>query len=476
VDKAPVEIVSDPRRPDRTVENGLSCMSCHTRGIIPKADQVRTHVEKNAQAYSRADVEAVKALYVPEARTRALMEEDTERFVAALKKAGVPADGTEPVAATALRYEAVLDLAAVAAEFGLRTEDFSRRLNQSPALARALGSSLARGGTVQRQALQTAFPEVVREFRLVEDKATPPAATAGPTRFTGHSEKILCLAFSPDGRLAVSGSEDRTLRLWDVTTGKELGRLEGHRDAVTAAAFSADGRTVLSGGKDRTLRLWDVATDKELRRFSGHADAVRTVALSPDGRRALSGGADRSLRVWDVETGKELATFTGHKGAVTCVAFSPDGRLALSGSTDYTAAVWDLEARQLRRRLTGHAREVFSVAFSPDGRRALSGGEDKTARLWDVESGEELRRLEGHANAVICVAFAPDGRRILTASSQYQAADQTLRLWDAQSGKQLWAHGGKDGDGVTGAAFSPDGRQALTANLDIALRLWQLAK
>jgi mono/diheme cytochrome c family protein len=480
LDRAPVEIVSDPRRPDRTVEPGLSCMSCHSRGLIFKADQVRAHVEKNAAAFSRADASAVRAIYVPEEKLRALVQEDSDRFLKALEKTGVAADAPEPVAAAALRYEDVLDLAEAAAEVGLPAEEFTKRLGDSPALTRVLGALQTRGGTVQRSAFQAVFADVLRELRpaaparagIMEGRSLLPAAAAP---FSGHTGVVGSIAFAPDGKLAVSGGEDQTVRLWKVADGSEVQRFTGHTEEVLSVAFRPDGKQVVSGSRDRTVRVWDVESGKELLRLTGHTDRVSSVAFAPDGRHILSGGWDQTVRLWDAESGKEVQRCTGHTDRVSSVAFAPDGASALSGGHDGSVRRWDLATAREIGRYEGHTREVYAVAFSPDGRRALSGGNDRTVRLWDVATGKELRRFEGHANAVILVAFSPDGRQALSGSSQYRSSDRFLRVWDADSGKELASFG--DGtDKVYGGAFSPDGRLALTGASGQALRLWQLAK
>ena len=311
-------------------------------------------------------------------------------------------------------------------------------------------------------------------------------------RFEGHGDLIRTVVFSPDGRYLLSGSggeyragqwlpgSDYTLRLWDVQTGKEVRKFVGHTGWVTGVAFSPDGRRAVSGSWDRTVRLWDVKTGKELHKFEGHTDEVNGVAFSPDGKRALSGSLDHTMRLWDVETGKEVRKFEGHSEWVHAVAFSPDGKRALSGGgglnqngqwvhgTDQTVRLWDVETGRELKRLEGNTNWVDAVAFLPDGRRALSASLDRTLRLWDLDTGKELRRFLGHAAGVIAVAVSPDGRFALSG-----AEDQTARLWDLESGKELQRFEGHTGN-VLSVAFSPDGRLAATAGTDRTIRLWRL--
>lgn len=480
LDRAPLEIVSDPKRPDRAVTNGLSCMSCHFQGLIHKADQVRAHVEKNSQVFGREEAAVVRAQYVAEDRFKALLDEDAERFRKALARTGAPAGEPEPIVTLALRYEGEVDLPAAAGELGLTPGQFRERLNRSPALGRLLGALQAPGGTVQRQVFQTAFPDLVREFGLgttVESPANPNLLAVSPLTprpFQGHTGFVLALAFSPDGKRALSGSEDATVRLWEVATGREIRPLEGHSGDVLAVAFSPDGKRALSGGMDRTVRLWDLTSGRELRRLEGHTERVSSVAFSPDGKRALSGSWDQTVSLWDLETGKELFRLGGHTSYVSSVAVSPDGGRALSGSYDHTVRLWDLKAGKPLRVLEGSAKEVYSVAFAPDGRHALSGGNDGVVRLWDLEAGREVRRFDGLGRPVIRVAFAPDGGRVLAGGSRYEGAGPILRVWTA-SGRDVGRFGAKT-DTAWSIAFAPDGRHALSAGSDKTLRLWDLSK
>jgi hypothetical protein len=473
IDRAPVEIVSDPKRPDRVVENGLSCMSCHFKGVIPKADQVRAHVLKNRTSFAAAAVASVKALYPTEANLKTRFDEDAERFTKALTKLGVPAEEPEPVSAVALRYEGTLDLATMAAELGLQAPEFAEQLNRSQVLARLLGPLKVKGGTVQRTVVVASFADIARELYRTGAPSTGGAPESSP--FTGHTDGVSSIVFAADGRRALSGGDDKTLRLWDVASGKELRRFDGHRDAVTAVAISADGRLAASGSRDRTIRVWEVESGRERARLEGHTGAVRCVAFSPGGEWLLSGSDDATLRYWDVAKGKEVRSFIGHTGPVTAIAFSPGGgAMALSASHDRSVRLWAVKSGREMRRYEGHTKEVYAIAFSPDGQRVLSGGNDRVVRLWDSDRATELRRFEGHANAVIRVAFSADGKQVLSGSSQYQSADKVIRAWDADTGKELRALGTAEGEAVWCLAFSLDGTQALTGSSAKRLHLWKL--
>ncbi|OAI51804.1 hypothetical protein AYO44_04870 [Planctomycetaceae bacterium SCGC AG-212-F19] len=473
IDRAPVEIVSDPQRPDKAVESGLSCMSCHAAGIIPKADQVRAHVLKNLPAFTKEDVETIKGLYPTDAKLRALVDEDNKRFLTALAKLGVKKEMPEPITAVTLRYEGVIDLLLAAADAGLTPDEFAKRLGASAELSRALGALRARGGSLQRETFVTAFPELVRELRLGDEPASAVPPAGGPV-FGGHTAAILAIAFSSDGKLVLSGSDDRTVRLWDLATGRELRRFEAHRGGVATVAFSPDGKWAASAGHDRVLILWRVADGKELRRMTGHTDPVTALVFSPDGKLIASGGTDRTVRLWDAASGKEVRGFTGHEGKITSMAFAPDGKTLASASHDHTVRLWDIETGESLRVLHGHTGPVYAVAFAPDGRAVAAGGNDKMVRIWAVQTGQEVRRLEGHTNAVIRVAFAPDGKTILSGSSRYQTVDQTIRLWDVATGKMQRSYGGADRNRVSCAAFAPDGKTALTDGPEPVLLRWKL--
>ena len=158
----------------------------------------------------------------------------------------------------------------------------------------------------------------------------------------------------------------------------------GHSSTVTSIAVSLDGLYALSGSVDKTVILWEMSTGREVRTFKGHSESVTSVAFSPDGRYALSGSNDKTIKLWDVSDGREVRSFEGHSDWVTSVAFSPDGKYILSAGGDIR--LWDASTgARVKRIFWGQSRAVQSVAFSPDGKSALSGG-PKGVQLWDVST------------------------------------------------------------------------------------------
>jgi WD40 repeat protein/serine/threonine protein kinase len=334
----------------------------------------------------------------------------------------------------------------------------------------------SKDGTTVREEVVTVLRGGRQTVRVSRETGGRAAAPAPDTRFRGHTGPVRCLAISSDGKRALSGGDDKTLRLWDLASGVELRRFDGHTDAVMAVAFDANGRRAVSGGADRAVRLWNVDTGEALGFLRGHTGTVRSVAFVPGSQYVVSGSEDGTARLWDVVNEREERSFVGHQGGVTSAAVDGDGRRLLTGGDDSTVRVWDLATGSERHRLEGHTRPVYAVAFSPDGRRAASGGDDRTVRLWDVDGGRLLHCLEGHANAVVRVAFTPDGRQVLSAGSQYQTADPALRVWDAAAGRPVCNFGGAATDRLGCAAFAPDGRTALSGGTEPTLRLWKLSR
>jgi len=475
IDKGPIAIVSDPKRPDRAVEAGVSCMSCHITGILPKTDQIRTHVEKNPKTFGKDQRELIKALYVEEKKMKALMDDDADRYRKALEKTGNKISATEVVSTMTLRYEADADLTTVASEFGMTPADFSAKVLPLPAVSRNLGSLRSQGGTVSRTVVIQAFPDVVRALSL----GTPiqpgssgqplPDNTGEVDPLEAQSSPANHVAFSADGKFALIASADKSVRLWDINAARDLRRFIGHRASVWAVAFSPDSRRAASGGVDSAIRLWDVSNGNELRKLEGHEGLVTTVIFSPDGKQLLSAGLDHVVILWDLESGKSVRKFEEVGSYINHLSFAPEKSQALLCS-DHTVRLLDLGTGKIVRDFEGHTGAVTAAIFNGDASRIMTASDDRTVRLWDAGSGKVLRSFVGHDGYVKSLSLSPDGTQLATSST-----DRTVRLWDVESGKELKKFARHE-DSLVAVAFRPDGKATLSASRDADVRVWPLVK
>ncbi|MBN9120102.1 MAG: protein kinase, partial [Planctomycetes bacterium] len=282
----------------------------------------------------------------------------------------------------------------------------------------------------------------------------------------GHTDAVLSACFSTDGARIVTAGNDRTAKVWDAHTGTELLTLKGHGSVVYSACFSTDGARIVTGGRDKTAKVWDAGAGTELFTLKGHADVVQSASFNPDGTRIVTAGGDGTAKVWDANTGAELLTFKGHTQYVWSARFSPDGARVVTGSWDRTAKVWNANTGAELLTLKGHADAVWSVCFSPDGTRIVTAGNDRTARVWDAGTGAELLTPKGHSDHVMSACFSPDGTRIATA-----CGDETARVWDAGTGAEFRTLKGH-ADHVYSAGFSPDGARVVTGSWDETAKVW----
>jgi len=272
----------------------------------------------------------------------------------------------------------------------------------------------------------------------------------------GGEGKIYAAALSPDNRLlAVGGCPSRWgIRLINFQTGEVKTLLKGHSNVINGLAFSSDGNRLISGSADKTARIWNVRTQKTLHILKGHTGFIYTVAFSPDGTMTVTGSNDDTLKLWNAKSGSLIKTLKGHKNDVRSAAFTPNGKYLLSGSFDKTIRMWDGRTGKFIKVLASQNTNVNSLSISSDGTKVLTGaGSGKTNDVFSIPSGKKITTFTKHDNVVIATDISPDGKIAATGGGN----DQEIYLWDLTTGKVKQKMVGKGGS-IWSVGFAKDGR------------------
>ncbi|MBW4561527.1 MAG: hypothetical protein KME32_10310 [Mojavia pulchra JT2-VF2] len=282
----------------------------------------------------------------------------------------------------------------------------------------------------------------------------------------GHSGSIYTVALTPDGKYIISGSDDKTIKVWNWQTGEEVRTLAGHDDYVRAIVLTSDGKYIISGSHDTTIKVWNWQIGEEVRTLTGHTGWVNAVALTPDSKYVISASADKTLKLWDWHTGEVLRTLTGHTKSVNAVALASDSKYVISASADKTLKLWDWHTGEVLRTLTGHSERITAVALAPDSKYMISGSDDKTLKAWNWHTGEVLRTLAGHTKSVNTVAIIPDAKYMISGSD-----DKTLKVWNLDTGEELRTLKGHRYC-VNAVVLTPDSKYIISASGDRTLKVW----
>ena len=208
--------------------------------------------------------------------------------------------------------------------------------------------------------------------------------------FEGHTGSVRTVCIDPSGRHALSGGDDRTIRLWELSSGRCLRILSSNPERVDSLETNRDGRYVVAGCSDGALKLYELRTGMCVREIETRSKSIRSVCMSPCGGHVICGSDDGNLRLWDFGTGQCAVAFEGHAGGVRSACITPDGRYGLSGGNDSSIRLWELATGRCLKAFTGHSGRVNSVSMSPNGRYGLSGGDDGVLQLWELDWNYEF--------------------------------------------------------------------------------------
>lgn len=287
---------------------------------------------------------------------------------------------------------------------------------------------------------------------------------------TGHQQPVAVICISPDGQILASGSDDNTIKLWEISTGEEIATLASSDvpsfQTITGIVFS--GEMLVNSSDDGSIKLWEVATGTLAGTIASHPEPFHCLAISPDGQILAAGSDDSTILLYRLPQGEKIGMLAGHTEPVQALAISPDGKILASGSADNTIKLYRLADRQEIATLWGHYAPVRAVAFSPDGQQLASGSADSKIKIWDIRSRREINTLAGHSDWVLSLAYGSISGELILASASW---DHTIKLWNSRTGELLCTIEGHSMR-VSSVGFSPDGTHLASAGWDCTIKIW----
>ncbi len=281
---------------------------------------------------------------------------------------------------------------------------------------------------------------------------------------SGHADVVKSVAISPDGQVLATGSYDKTIKLWSLSTGEVRQTLLNHTHRITCVAISPDGQTLATGSYDNSIKLWSLSTGELLHTLNGRPERVRYLAFSPNSQMLVSSG-DSAIKVWAVRTGKLLRILGGNSNTARIVTFSPDGHTCAVASLDGALELWNPHTGRQLRTFSSQLSEITALAFSTNG-QTLATGSSTAIQLWHPHTGKQLRSFPTQSQGTSCIAFSRDGQTLACASGK------TIELWNWSSGKRLCTLSGHF-RAVESVAFSPSGHILVSGSSDQTIKIWQ---